>query len=266
MLAPTSARAHFYSFLAHATRGPPKILPVHVIDVCRYPANVLGVLPFNQKQVYANCDIPMAQGGSRPVPVRRSTDGVDMSSKRELIQSFSVGSKTSSVSDHQIRLARKCISAILVRGIRYELIPFHMVLQWNQEKDNRSRTIAGACEILLKYTTNLLIPRRPLVWRAIKTTGSLFRARVDCMIGARDILKMIGYTEEDSNTLRFPDQVKEPDRDKLCVIAAELLMAKLETEDIQSVAVTPTPANQPSSLSRTPQRMTIHYTHVVNSY
>lgn len=40
----------------------------------------------------------------------------------------------------------------------------------------------------------------------------------------------IGYSETLPTAMQFPDHVKEPDREKLQVIAAELLMAKLEAE------------------------------------
>lgn len=93
--------------------------------------------------------------------------------------------------------------------------------------------IAQACDLLLKYVINLLKPKRPQVWRSIKTTNSHFCARVDCMVGARDILAKIGYSEaQGDSAMQFPDSVQEPDKEKLHVIAAELLMAKLEAEGL----------------------------------
>ena len=92
--------------------------------------------------------------------------------------------------------------------------------------------IAQAFDLLLKYVINLLKHKRPQVWRSIKTTNSHFCARVDCMVGARQILEKIGYSDmqTDPTAMQFPDHVKEPDKNKLHVIAAELLMAKLEAE------------------------------------
>ena len=59
------------------------------------------------------------------------------------------------------------------------------------------------------------------------------------MVGAREILSDIGYSEEqDNSAIQFPDYVKEPDKEKLHVIAAELLMAKLEAEGLQGKAMT----------------------------
>ena len=59
--------------------------------------------------------------------------------------------------------------------------------------------------------------------------------RVDCMIGAREILREMGYTETGEDHIRFPDEVEDPHRAKLLVISAELLMAKLEVEDLLNI-------------------------------
>ena len=50
------------------------------------------------------------------------------------------------------------------------------------------------------------------------------------MRGYEDILKMIGYTEKKEDSLQFPESVQEPDKQKLYIISAELLMARLEVE------------------------------------
>ena len=89
-----------------------------------------------------------------------------------------------------------------------------------------------AFDLLLKYATNLLKPKLPSLWRTVPVTSSTFKARVDCMKGARDILKQIGYSVETENALKFPEEQVEPDRDKLAEIAAEILMAKVEIEEM----------------------------------
>ena len=137
--------------------------------------------------------------------------------------------------------------------------------------------IAQACDLLLKYVINLLKPKRPQVWRSIKVTNSHFCARVDCMVGARDILVKIGYSESLPTAMQFPDHVKEPDREKLQVIAAELLMAKLEAEGAEgqsllmtrqfsggsqaSTPSTPTAGSEPSSLSPSHRPSPHEHTH-----
>ena len=98
-------------------------------------------------------------------------------------------------------------------------------------KQDHLTMMTSAYDLLLKYVINLLKPKRPQVWRTIKTNNTAFRARVDCMEGARGILKTVGYTVETPTTLQFPETTVEPDRERLCAVAAELLMAKLEVED-----------------------------------
>ena len=78
------------------------------------------------------------------------------------------------------------------------------------------------------------------------------------MVGARDILAHIGYSENQSDSaIQFPDSVKEPNKQKLHVIAAELLMAKLEAEELLNNPMTrqssnPGSENSPSSTSSIP--------------
>lgn len=88
----------------------------------------------------------------------------------------------------------------------------------------------SAYKLLLKYTINLLRPDRPASWRAIRTSNAAFKARVDCMLQAREILKQIGYSEETRDSVCFPVDVGEPDVEMLRKLAAELLMAKYEVE------------------------------------
>ena len=125
--------------------------------------------------------------------------------------------------------------------------------------------IAQACDLLLKYVINLLKPKRPQVWRSIKTTNSHFGARVDCMVGARRILTEIGYSEDKSTAMQFPDSVEEPDKPKLHIIAAELLMAKLEVEEQmripnQSLSLQGSNPITPSQPSPTQQPRVSHVT------
>ena len=93
--------------------------------------------------------------------------------------------------------------------------------------------MTSAYDLLLKYVINLLKPKRPQVWRSIKTNNAAFKARVACMEGSISILRKVGYTEDGENSLQFPEDVQEPNKEKLFSIAAELLMAKLEVETMQ---------------------------------
>ena len=52
------------------------------------------------------------------------------------------------------------------------------------------------------------------------------------MKGHEDILRLMGYTELGGNSLQFPECVIEPEKSKLYIMAAELLMAKIEVEQL----------------------------------
>ena len=94
--------------------------------------------------------------------------------------------------------------------------------------------MTSALDLLLKFVINLLKPNRPPVWRSIKTNNTAFRARVACMKGYEDVLRLMGYTEVEQNSLQFPEHVLEPDKPKLYVVVAELLMAKLEMDQLST--------------------------------
>ena len=84
---------------------------------------------------------------------------------------------------------------------------------------------------------DLLIRERPLKWYSIDTANPFFQNRVARMKGHDEILKIAGYTEKDGTCLQFPKHIREPDKAKVSILAAELLMAKLEVEQINSAQV-----------------------------
>ena len=104
--------------------------------------------------------------------------------------------------------------------------------------------MTSAYDLLLKYVINLMKPRRPQVWRSIKTNNTAFKARVSCMEGAKDILKSVGYSVVTETAMQFPDSTNEPNRTLLEAIAAELLMAKLEVDEKNTQQLSP-PRPQP---------------------
>ena len=85
-------------------------------------------------------------------------------------------------------------------------------------------------DVLLKYMIDLLIPDRPPKWRSINTASPFFQTRVACVEGYDEILNKAGYTEKNGTFLQFPKHIKEPDKARVSILAAELLMAKLEVE------------------------------------
>lgn len=90
--------------------------------------------------------------------------------------------------------------------------------------------LSSAFDILEKYAVNLLKTNRPQYWRQIKYSNGVFQARVDCMAGARDILKQMGYSEEHPNYLTFPEAAVEPDIEQVSRVATDLLLARIEVD------------------------------------
>ena len=93
---------------------------------------------------------------------------------------------------------------------------------------------------LLKYTINLIIPKRPTKWHCINIANTALRSLVAGMMGCEEILQTAGYTEKEGTHIEFPEHIQEPDKTKLTILAAELLMAKLQVERMSSVPVSNT--------------------------
>jgi len=95
-----------------------------------------------------------------------------------------------------------------------------------------------AFDVLFRYTVNMLKLKRPRNWHTIKFSNAQFKARADCMVGTRDILKLMGYTKpilaEDGSQsgLSYPDPT-QINHDAIKIIGAELLTAKLEVKAAQ---------------------------------
>ncbi|KAL5466679.1 hypothetical protein EMCRGX_G030823 [Ephydatia muelleri] len=129
--------------------------------------------------------------------------------------------------------ARKCAKNCLQLETKYEKISFSDIIRQNyKQQEDDLVMLVTAFDLLLRYTTNLLKPKLPALWRTIPVTSGTFKARVDCMKGARDILKLIGYANQTETAVKFADEQLEPNRDKLVEIAAEILLAKVETEEL----------------------------------
>ena len=95
-----------------------------------------------------------------------------------------------------------------------------------------------AFDVLFRYTVNMLKLKRPRNWHTIKFSNAQFKARADCMIGTRNILKLMGYTEPtrgdgDSQTgLSYPEPAIV-NQEMIKIIGTELLTAKIEVKSVQ---------------------------------
>ena len=110
--------------------------------------------------------------------------------------------------------------------------------------------MATAFDVLFRYTVNMLKLKRPRNWHTIKFTNAQFKARADCMIGTRNILNIMGYTQpvtgEDGkqNGLSYPDP-SQIVQDYIKLIAAELLIAKTEIKLAQERRILLDPSSLP---------------------
>lgn len=81
-----------------------------------------------------------------------------------------------------------------------------------------------------KYASNLIKESRPPYWRTVKFTSSLVQVHVGRLIGSRDILSQMGYTRDIADGVAFPDNVREPDVNRLKNLAPDLFFARYEID------------------------------------
>lgn len=81
-----------------------------------------------------------------------------------------------------------------------------------------------------KYASNLMKEARPPYWRTVKFTSSLVQIHVGSLIGSRDILSQMGYTQDIDDGVSFPLNVTEPDVQKLRGLAPDLFFARYEID------------------------------------
>lgn len=81
-----------------------------------------------------------------------------------------------------------------------------------------------------KYASNLIKESRPPYWRTVKFTSTLIQVHVAQLIGSRDILSQIGYTQDIADGVAFPASVTEPDVNRLKNLAPDLFFARYEID------------------------------------
>ncbi|XP_077773012.1 E3 ubiquitin-protein ligase RNF31 isoform X1 [Podarcis muralis] len=90
------------------------------------------------------------------------------------------------------------------------------------------RTISTALNILEKYGRNLLNPHKPRFWRTVKFNNPVFRDTVDTIQGGRDVLRLYGYSEEQTDGLCFPEHLLEPDIPHVASITVDVMVLRAE--------------------------------------
>ena len=94
-------------------------------------------------------------------------------------------------------------------------------------------TVIIACSLILQYITNLFDPDLPPKWWSISTKNPTYIFRIARVKGAEELLDIAGYTVRSGDSKMFPeDKRTAPDKRYLSMIAAELLLARVECEGI----------------------------------
>ncbi|XP_074616900.1 E3 ubiquitin-protein ligase RNF31-like isoform X2 [Acropora palmata] len=116
---------------------------------------------------------------------------------------------------------------------KYAELDIRRVLEANQEKTHFLHLTQGL-GILEKYASNLIKESRPPYWRTVKFTSTLIQVHVAQLIGSRDILSQIGYTQDIADGVAFPASVTEPDVNRLKNLAPDLFFARYEIDALIS--------------------------------
>ncbi|AWP21084.1 putative E3 ubiquitin-protein ligase RNF31 [Scophthalmus maximus] len=116
----------------------------------------------------------------------------------------------------------------------------HLAVEAMLRENTASRSRAEALEslsrlvkalsILEKYGCNLTSPARPKYWRSVKHNNPVFRTTVDAVKGGRTVLFLYGYTNQQVDGLSFPEEVSEPDGEKVAEVTLEVMTLRTEVD------------------------------------
>lgn len=124
--------------------------------------------------------------------------------------------------------------------------------------------LVKALSVLEKYGCNLTNPARPKYWRNVKHNNPTFKRTVDSIKvgklprilsvfkaglpqspssdpfllffqGGRRVLYLYGYTNQQIDGLSFPDEVSEPDAEKVAALTLEVMVFRAELDLILQV-------------------------------
>ncbi|XP_056155351.1 E3 ubiquitin-protein ligase RNF31 [Lampris incognitus] len=119
---------------------------------------------------------------------------------------------------------------------KYLHIPAEAMLRDNVVSQNRQEVLESmgrlvkAFSILEKYGCNLTTPTRPRYWRSVKHNNPVFRATVDAIKGGRGVLYLYGYSNQQFDGLSFPDDITDPDVEKVAAVTLEVMTLRTEVD------------------------------------
>ncbi|XP_034561728.1 E3 ubiquitin-protein ligase RNF31-like isoform X1 [Notolabrus celidotus] len=99
-----------------------------------------------------------------------------------------------------------------------------------QEVLDSLRRLVKALSVLEKYGCNLTNPARPKYWRNVKHNNPTFKRTVDSIEGGRRVLFLFGYTNQQIDGLSFPEEVTEPDAEKVAALTLEVMTFRAEVD------------------------------------
>ncbi|XP_068200092.1 E3 ubiquitin-protein ligase RNF31 [Antennarius striatus] len=119
---------------------------------------------------------------------------------------------------------------------KYRHLGVETMLKENTAKCNTTEALESlsrlvkAMSILEKYGCNLTNPAKPRYWRSVKHNNPVFRTTVDAIKGGRRVLYLYGYTNQQLDGLSFPEDVTEPDKEKVAAVTLEVMTLRTEVD------------------------------------
>ncbi|XP_054848465.1 E3 ubiquitin-protein ligase RNF31 isoform X2 [Eublepharis macularius] len=161
------------------------------------------------------------------VPSRRTDD---MESKFLSLREELVAALIQSPSELNPESVQQLVEMSLPPSKKYREIDVKGIVRANTQGQTPKelRTISTALNILEKYGRNLLNPHKPRFWRTVKFNNPVFRDTVDTIQGGRDVLRLYGYSEEQTDGLCFPEQLQEPETVQVASITVDVMLLRAE--------------------------------------
>nr|XP_020503211.1 E3 ubiquitin-protein ligase RNF31-like [Labrus bergylta] len=111
-----------------------------------------------------------------------------------------------------------------------EMLRENVVGHSRQEVLESLSRLVKALSVLEKYGCNLTNPARPKYWRNVKHNNPTFKRTVDAIKGGRKVLYLYGYTNQQIDGLSFPEEVAEPDANKVAALTLEVMSLRAEVD------------------------------------
>ncbi|KAJ8272532.1 hypothetical protein GJAV_G00090290 [Gymnothorax javanicus] len=160
-----------------------------------------------------------------------------LSGQLEEVRARAEACLSSSVSAPEVKADVMAMANVpLPPSAKYRHIAAETMVAENGVGRNRQESLASlqrlstALNILEKYGCNLTSSSRPKYWRSVKHNNPVFRATVDAIKGGRAVLCLYGYSNQQPDGLSFPNDVTEPDVQKVAAVTLEVMTLRMELD------------------------------------